>query len=100
MIRSKMYLEGNASWSNITQQSMKITAWLNGAGLLYQFTYYETTVIYSTNKCNSPEALIKLLNEHPEGIEIYIRDLPHTVLLARYEEETGIFYVTDPVYEG
>ena len=100
MIRSKMYLEGNESWPNVTQQGMKSVAWLNGAGLLHQFTYYGTTVTYSTNKCNTPEALIKLLNEHPEGIEIYIRDLPHAVLLTRYEEETGIFYVADPVYEG
>lgn len=100
MIRSKMYLEGNASWPNVTQQKMKSTAWLNGAGLYHQFTYYGTTVTYSTNKCNTKEALINLLKEHPEGIEIYIRDLPHAVLLTRYDQSTGIFYVADPVYEG
>ena len=85
---------------NVTQEKVKSTAWLNGAGLLHQFTYYGITVTYSTNKCNTPEALINLLNEYPEGIEIYIRDLPHAVLLTRYDSETNIFYVADPVYDG
>ena len=100
MMRSKMYLEGNSSWPNVTQQKAKSTAWLNGAGLYHQFTYYGMRVTYSTNKCNTPEALINLLNEHPEGIEIYIRDLPHAVLLTRYDATTNTFYVADPVYEG
>lgn len=100
MVRSKMYLEGDSSWPNVTQEKMKKTAWLNGAGLLHQFTYYGTTVTYSTKKCNTTEALINLLNEHPEGIEIYIRDLPHAVLLTRYDAATQTFYVADPVYDG
>lgn len=98
MMRSKMYFEGNSSWPNVTQQAVKNTAWKNGVGLYHQFTYYGMTVTYSTNKCNTKEALIDLLNQHPEGIEIYIRDLPHAVLLTRYEPDTGIFYVADPVY--
>lgn len=99
MMRSKMYLAGNASWPNVTQQSAKSTAWLNGAGLYHQFTYYGMTVTYKTgNGCNTKEGLINLLNQCPEGIEIYIRDLPHAVLLTRYEPDTGIFYVADPVY--
>ncbi len=100
MMRSKMYLEGNPSWPNVTQQAAKSTAWLNGAGLYHQFTYYGMTVTYSTSPCNSTSALISLLKQHPEGIEIYIRDLPHAVLLTRYDASTGIFYVADPVYEG
>ncbi len=100
MMRSKMYLEGNPSWPNVTQQAAKSTAWLNGAGLLHQFTYYGMTVTYSTEKCNTESALINLLKQHPEGIEIYIRDLPHAVLLTRYDASTGTFYVADPVYEG
>lgn len=96
-----MYFEGNESWPNVTQQSVKSTAWLNGAGLYHQFTYYGMTVTYKTgNGCNTKEGLINLLNQHPEGIEIYIRDLPHAVLLTRYEPDTGIFYVADPVYAG
>lgn len=100
MVRSRMYLEGNTSWPNATQEKMKSKAWLNGAGLYHQFTYCGITVSYSTNKCNSGQALRDLLNEHPEGIVIYIRDIPHAVLLTRYEPDTGIFYVADPVYEG
>lgn len=100
MMRSKMYLEGNASWPNVTQQGAKSTAWLNGAGLYHQFTYYGMKVTYSTSTCNTTSALINLLKQHPEGIEIYIRDLPHAVLLTRYDSSTGTFYVADPVYEG
>ena len=100
MMRSKMYLEGNPSWPNVTQQAAKSTAWLNGSGLYHQFTYYGMTVTYSTAACNTAGALISLLQQHPEGIEIYIRDLPHAVLLTRYDASTGTFYVADPVYEG
>ena len=100
MMRSKMYIEGNTSWPNVTQQKVKSTAWKNGVGLYHQFTYYGMTVTYSTSKCNTQEALINLLNQYPEGIEIYIRDLPHAVLLTRYDAATDTFYVADPVYEG
>jgi hypothetical protein len=98
MMRSKMYMEGNNTWPNVTQQGVKSTAWRNG--LLHQFTYYGMTVTYSTGTCNTKSALINLLKEHPEGIEIYIRDLPHAVLLTRYDASSGNFYVADPVYEG
>ena len=98
MMRSKMYMEGNNTWPNVTQQGVKSTAWRNG--LLHQFTYYGMTVTYSTSTCNTKSALINLLKEHPEGVEIYIRDLPHAVLLTRYDASSGNFYVADPVYEG
>ena len=98
MMRSKMYMEGNTSWPNVTQEGVKSTAWRNG--LLHQFTYYGMTVTYSTSTCNTKSALINLLKQHPEGIEIYIRDLPHAVLLTRYDASSGNFYVADPVYEG
>lgn len=100
MMRSKMYISGNPSWPNVTQQAAKSTAWLNGGGLYHNFTYYGMTVTYSTAKCNTAGALISLLEQHPEGIEIYIRDLPHAVLLTRYDASTGTFYVADPVYDG
>lgn len=100
MIRSRMWLEGNTSYPNVTQQKMKSKAWLNGAGLYHQFTYCGVTVKYSTSKCNSGDALRNLLSEYPEGIVIYIRDIPHAVLLTRYEPDTNTFYVADPVYEG
>lgn len=100
MMRSKMYFSGNPSWPNVTQQAAKSTAWLNGGGLYHNFTYYGMTVTYSTSACNTAGALIKLLEQHPEGVEIYIRDLPHAVLLTRYDASTGTFYVADPVYDG
>ncbi len=59
------------------------------------------TVTYSTgNGCNTKAGLLKLLEEYPEGIEIYIRDLPHAVLLTRYDSASDTFYVADPVYGG
>ncbi len=101
MVRSKMYYEGNSSWPNVTQESMLSTAWINGAGLRHSFSYAGVTVTYAANSsvtCNTSEALISLLQQHPEGIEIYIRDLPHAVFLTRYDASSGIFYVADPVY--
>ena len=50
MMRSKMYLEGNTSWPNVTQEKVKKVAWKSGAGLYHQFTYCGMTVTYSATK--------------------------------------------------
>lgn len=97
MVRSEMYNQGNTSWPNVTQQKMKGTAWRGG--LLHSFNYYGVKVRYRSGGCNTPSALINLLKQHPEGIEIYSRSNPkHAVFLTRYDASTGTFYVADPVH--
>ncbi len=97
MMRSKAKLEGNNTWANITQQSIKEKAWIDGQGLRHAFTYYGIVVAYSNLKSsNKKAALLALLEKHPEGVEIYVRALPHAVFLTRYNASTDTFYCADP----
>ncbi len=97
MLRQKSLDEGNPTWENITQSSVRKHGWVEGVGIKQSFTYYGITVkrIDLTGGDNR-EALLELLDEHPEGIEIYDRGVPHAVLLTRYDEDEDVFYCADP----
>ena len=63
----------------------------------HSFTYKEMQVGYATLPSSTAEKtqlLIKLLQEHPEGIVLYDRSQPHAVLLTDYTN--GVFYCSDP----
>ena len=97
MLRQKSLNEGNATWKNITQKSVRPYAWLEGTGVWNTYTYYGMTVKRSDYKeSGKKEIMIGLLQEHPEGIEIYDRNVPHAVLLTRYDADEDIFYCADP----
>lgn len=100
MMRQKALDEGNPGWKNITQSSTKSVAWLEGQGLRHSFTYKGISVGYGEFKSGAElkETLKTLLSKHPEGFEIYDRNLPHAVFLTRYEAYTDTFYCGDPVY--
>jgi len=97
MMRSKSKMEGNPTWANITQQSIKEKAWIEGQGLRHSFTYHGIVIGYSNLKSSDKKAaLLALLDKYPEGVEIYVRDLPHAVLLTRYDAASDTFYCADP----
>ena len=97
MMRSKAKMEGNDTWVNITQQSIRGTAWIEGQGLRHSFTFGGMVIGYSNLKsANKKAALLALLERYPEGVEIYVRSLPHAVFLTRYDAETDTFYCADP----
>ena len=39
MLRARMYLSGNDLWRTISEQSIRSTAWVEGVGLKWSFTY-------------------------------------------------------------
>lgn len=97
MMRSKAKMEGNSTWVNITQEAIRSTAWIEGQGLRHSFTYHGTVVGYGEIKSSDKKAaLLSLLERYPEGVEIYIRELPHAVFLTRYDASTDKFYCADP----
>lgn len=97
MLRSKGKIENMSSWTSITQQSLKSTAWINGAGLRHSFTYAGMSVSYGNfTESDIKSTLIAMLKKHPEGVEIYERALPHAILLTRYDSSTDTFYCADP----
>ncbi len=103
MVRKTAINQGATDWQSITQSSMKSAAWIEGQGLRHSFSFRGITVSYKDMAAGDKKSqLISLLKAHPEGIEIYLRSVPHAVLLTRYDASTGIFYCADPalsVYE-
>jgi len=96
MVRRAAMMSGNNNWSSITESSMRGTAWNEGYGLWYNFTYSGITVKHSTLPTGSSNTntLISLLASHPEGIVIYYTGCPHAVLLTDYTN--GAFFAADP----
>lgn len=95
MIRRYAYFNALDGWTDVTENSIRSTAWYNG--LSHDFTYKEMQVGYDTLPSNQTEKinrLIELLQQHPEGIVLYDRTRPHAVLLTDYTN--GVFYCADP----
>lgn len=99
MLRARKYLSGK-SYSSITESSIKSTAWSNGVGLKYSWTYSGVSVSHKNVSGMSISSLKSLLNSHPEGIVLYCGKLPHAVFITDYSGDT--FYCADPIssYSG
>ena len=95
MLRRRAYFDGLDGWVDVTENSIKSTAW--SGGLSHSFTYNAMHVGYATlpsGTAAKTEALIQILAEHPEGVVLYDRRQPHAVLLTDYTD--GVFYCSDP----
>ena len=104
MLRARMYLSGNDLWRTISEQSIRSTAWIEGVGLRWGFTYNvqgnSMKVAHADASGISASQLKSLLDQHPEGIVLYCGRLPHAVFLTDYEGDT--FYCAEPIesYSG
>ena len=101
MLRRYSILRGDSGWKNITESSVKNTAWINGEGLRWSWSYSTTGVNsisvghYTLPGGSSNSTQIqKALKDCPEGIVIYNTSIPHAVLITDYTD--GIFYCADP----
>lgn len=95
MLRRRAYLDGLIDWVDVTENSVKSSAW--SGGLSHSFNYKAMQVGYATlpsSNAEKTQVLIELLAQHPEGIVLYDRTQPHAVLLTDYTN--GIFYCSDP----
>lgn len=97
MMRQKAKNEGSRTWTSISQQSIRSSAWIEGAGLRHSFSYAGMTVSYGNFTSSNKLAQVRaILAKHPEGFVIYERALPHAIFLTRYNSGTGTFYCADP----
>ena len=72
MVRRATILCDKTNWKKITEDSMRSTAWIEGTGLRWEFTYKGISVGHQDlPKKNKKTALIDLLAVHPEGIVAY-----------------------------
>lgn len=101
MLRRYSMLRGDSGWDTITESAVRPTAWIDGTGLKFSFTYSNSSVDaitvghYSLPGGSANEAKIQEeLKKCPEGIVIYYESLPHAVLLTDYTD--GIYYCADP----
>ena len=95
MLRRRAYLDGLTDWVDVTENSVKSSAW--SGGLSHSFNYKAMQVGYATlpsSNAEKTQILIDLLAQHPEGIVLYDRRQPHAVLLTDYTD--GVFYCSDP----
>ena len=99
MLRRRAYFDGLSDWTNVTENSVRSTAWANG--LAHSFTYKEMQVGYATLPSglqSKTAVLISLLEQHPEGIVLYDRTQPHAVLLTDYTNGC-LLYTSDAADE-
>ena len=102
MLRRKAVLDGDANWQATTVASVKKVAW--PGGLAWNFTYnglHVTTARKNSWAADSSveskkQALIAMLEAHPEGFVAYSPSTPHAVLLTDYDYDTGVFYCAEP----
>ncbi len=94
LVRRAALLNGNSSWTAVTENNLKSTAWLSGTGLYNSFSYAGINVSSTKISSNRTQTMINLLSQHPEGIVIYDYEKPHAILLTDYTN--GIFYCADP----
>lgn len=94
LVRRAALLNGNSSWTGVTENNLKSTAWKSGAGLYNSFSYAGINVSSAKISSNRTQTMINLLSQHPEGIVIYDFGKPHAILLTDYTN--GTFYCSDP----
>ena len=94
VLRNAAYLSGEEDWELITEDAVRSSAWMEGVGLLWDFSYDDRRMV--EEDVAGTEDLKSLLAEHPEGIVAYDSDWPHAIFMMDYDEETGTFYCADP----
>lgn len=98
MVRRAAFLD-DKDWQSIGLSMVTADGWTS-AGVKNSFSTagYRIEFIQVSGR----DALIKLLEEHPEGIAAYDSSVPHAVLLTDYDAESDTFYCADPAgyYSG
>ncbi len=102
MLRRYSMLRGDAGWNTITESALRSTAWIEGTGLKWSFSYSNSSVNsisvghYTLPGGSANEAKLQAeLQNCPEGIVIYNESVPHAVLLTDYTN--GVYYCADPL---
>lgn len=100
LMRRTAIIAGYSDWEEITEENIRSDGWVDGIGLLWNFTAYDITIGHgyfsgSDNKLS----MLDLLDKYPQGVVIYNggnSGQSHAVLLTDYDEKTDTFYCADP----
>lgn len=94
LIRRSARILGNPSWPSITESALRPYAWIEGTGMMWNFSYAGITVAHTAIEGWSLGNLAWMLQEHPEGFVAYNARKPHAVLITDITD--GIVYCGDP----
>ena len=93
IMRRAAMLTGDEDWAEIDEDMVVDAAW-TWRGISWTFSCQN--VSFKHGFIESTEDMIKLLDEHPEGIVAYCSWYPHAIALLDYDEDTETFYCSDP----
>jgi uncharacterized repeat protein (TIGR02543 family) len=102
MLRRQAILDRDSGWDSITDSAVRPTAWTDGVGLNFDFTYSGMRVymigIGELSIAEKKDKLRNMLEEHPEGIVAYrcTNGQTHAVLFTDYDASSDTFYCADP----
>lgn len=100
ILRRTAIAAGLPDWKNITETSTRSEGWVNGLGLLWNFTSHGMTVGHGYfSKGKTKSEMLSLLEKYPLGFVIYNGGnggQSHAVLLTDYDKATDTFYAADP----
>ena len=100
IMRRTALAAGRDDWESITEESIKSTAWYNGVGLIWDFTYENITVghMYFQTRDKKQE-IIDMLKKYPQGVVVYnngSHGQTHAIVALDYDKTEDILYVADP----
>ncbi len=101
MMRRTAIVAGFSDWREITEESIRETAWIEGLGLRWDYTYFDMTIGhgYYPEEVDHKLFMIDLLERYPQGVVVYNtgnEGQSHAVFLCDYNEKEDMFYVADP----
>lgn len=100
IMRRTAIIAGYSDWEEITESNIRNEGWVDGIGLLWNFSCYNMTIGhgYFSGPDNKNE-MLELLEAYPQGIVVYNggnEGQSHAVILTDYDKATDTFYVADP----
>lgn len=98
LVRRAARLSGNPDWASVTEQALRGTAWLEGRGMVWNYTFAGISVGHTDLSSPSEETIISMLQAHPEGFVAYNSNVPHAVLITDCTD--GVLYCSDPGYDA
>ncbi len=101
MMRRTAIIAGYEKWEEISEINLRDTAWRDGIGLLWDYTFYNMTVGhgYYPQEIDKKQFMLDLLERYPQGVVVYnigAGGQNHAVFLCDYNSDEDMFYVADP----
>ena len=100
ILRRTAIAAGYNDWEQITEENIRNVGWVDGIGLLWNFSCYNMTIGHGYfSGTDNKMSMIDLLEKYPQGVVIYNggnSGQSHAVVLTDYDEKSDTFYAADP----